>query len=64
MGPRGGNDWGRRARFAALGRAPRRTPGEAGLLGPGSNPDCASKSLRPRKRVTSHFEKGARDVQP
>lgn len=42
-------------RFAARRCTPGRTPGEAGHLGPSSNPACATDSLRTRRRATSQF---------
>lgn len=60
----GGGDGGQSIRFAARRHAPSGTPGKAGHLVPGSNPDCATDSLRTRRRATSRFEKGARGVQP
>lgn len=49
---------------AARRWAPRRTPGEAARLGPGSNPDCATVSLMTRRRAISPFREAGRDVHP
>lgn len=53
-GPRGGGDGGQRS-VRARRCTPGRTPGEAGHLGPSSNPACAADSLRTRRRATSQF---------
>lgn len=56
-GPRGGGDGGRRSvRRAAL--YAKKMPGETRLLGPGSNPECATDLLKTRDFTVSRRGRG------